>query len=72
MQTKMIGIIVLVLGVLMMIYTGITYNTTKEVGNIGNLEITKTEAHPIHWSPIIGVILIVAGIVLMATSKKTT
>lgn len=71
MQTKTIGIVLLILGILMMIYTGFTYNTTKEVGNIGNLELTKTESHPIHWSPIVGIVLIVAGVVLMLVNRKT-
>ncbi|CAN5180350.1 hypothetical protein BH09BAC5_BH09BAC5_03100 [soil metagenome] len=68
--SKLIGILFLVLGISMMIYTGFTYFTTKSVAVIGDLKINKTESHPVQWSPIVGLILVVVGIILLLIKKK--
>lgn len=71
MNTKTIGIILAVIGVIMMIYTGFTYVTSEKVVDLGPLEVNKEESHPVQWSPIIGGLLLVGGIVLVATNKKS-
>ena len=70
MQTRNIGIALLVIGAIMMIYTGFTLVTTKKVVDVGPLEINKTEKHPVQWSPIVGGLLLVSGVVLIAANKK--
>ncbi len=70
MNTRAIGIILLVIGLLMMLYTGFTFVTKKKVVDAGPIEINKEEKHPVSWSPIVGGILLVGGIVLIATNKK--
>jgi len=57
MQTRNIGIILLVIGIVMMIYTGFTYVTTERVVDLGPLKVNKEEHHPVQWSPIVGTIL---------------
>ena len=54
----------------MTIFTGFNLVTKKEVADIGPIEINKEEKTPVAWSPIIGGILLVAGIAVVATSKK--
>ncbi len=70
MQTKNLGIVLVVLGVIMMIYTGFNYVTKEKVVDLGPLQISKNENHPVQWSPIIGGILLVGGILIIATDKK--
>jgi uncharacterized membrane protein len=70
MQTKKVGIILIIVGVLMMIYTGFTYVTKERVVDVGPVEINKTESHPVQWSPIVGGILLVGGILIVATGKN--
>lgn len=69
---KTIGIIIIVLGILMMVYTGFDYVTTKNVVDLGPIQINKETNHPVQWSPVIGVILLVGGIVIIATTKKAS
>ena len=69
MQTKNIGIVLIVIGILMMIYTGINFVTTEKVIDMGPLHINKEESHPVQWSPILGGLLLVGGIILVASNK---
>ncbi len=67
---KMLGIILIVVGGLMTIFTGFNIITKEEVVDVGPLEINKEEKTPVAWSPIIGAIILVAGVVILATGKK--
>jgi UDP-N-acetylmuramyl pentapeptide phosphotransferase/UDP-N-acetylglucosamine-1-phosphate transferase len=67
---KAIGIVVLVIGILMTVFTGFNLVTKKKVVDVGPLEINKEEKTPIYWSPVTGGILIVAGIVIMVIGQK--
>jgi hypothetical protein len=67
---KNLGIVLVVIGLTMMLITGFNYVTKKNVINIGPVEVNKEINHPVHWSPIIGAILLVGGIVIVATTKN--
>ncbi len=66
---KNLGIIIAIVGLVMLLIPGFNYVTQKKVVDLGKLEINKDENHSVHWSPIIGGILLVGGIVLIATNK---
>lgn len=70
MQAKTSGLSLIVIGVIMMIYTGFDYVTTEKMLDIGPLKINKEENHPIHWPPIVGIVLITVGIVITVGDKK--
>lgn len=67
---KSIGIVLIAIGAIMMIYTGFTYVTTEKVVDIGPIEINKEKNNPVSWSPILGGVLLVGGIVIVATANK--
>jgi hypothetical protein len=69
---KTLGVILIVIGGLMTIFTGFNLVTKEEVVDVGPLEINKEERTPIAWSPIIGGIILIAGIVVLVTSKRNT
>lgn len=68
---RTLAIILVVVGGLMTIFTGFNLVTKKEVADIGPIEINKEEKTPIAWSPIVGGILLVAGVVLLVTNKRS-
>jgi len=70
MQTKTLGIAIIIIGIITMIYTGFNYVTTEKVVDLGPIEINKQTNHPVQWSPIIGGVLLVGGIVILALDKK--
>ena len=67
---KNIGIILIVIGAVMMAITGFTFITKKKVVDVGPIEINKEEKTPISWSPIVGGVLLVAGVGLVIAGKK--
>lgn len=67
---KNIGIVLIVIGAIMMVITGFNYVTRERVVDIGALKIDADKNHPVQWSPIVGGILLVAGVVLLISNKK--
>ncbi|RRO17178.1 hypothetical protein EIG84_07120 [Flavobacteriaceae bacterium 14752] len=70
MKTKYVGIGILIIGILMIIYTGFNYVTKEKVVDIGPLEMIVEKNNPVQWSPIVGVILLVGGIAILAINRK--
>lgn len=72
MKTKSIGLVLIVIGIVMTIYTGFNYVTTERVVDIGPIKINKEQSHPVQWAPIVGVLIIVVGgfLVVRSTSKS--
>lgn len=69
---KTLAILLIVVGGIMTVFTGFNLVTKKEVADIGPIEINKTEKTPVYWSPVTGAILLVAGIIVLATTKRGT
>ena len=69
---KNLGIILIVIGIIISAFTGFNVITRKKVVDLGPVEINKTEKTPIYWSPITGLVLIVAGGIVLLTSRKKT
>lgn len=67
---KNLGILIIVLGVFMTLFTGFSLITKEKVVDIGPVEINKTERTPIYWSPISGLVLIVVGGGILLAAKK--
>jgi hypothetical protein len=65
-----LAIVLIVIGGIMTVFTGFNLVTKKKVADVGPIHISKTEKTPIYWSPVTGAILLVAGIIVMVTSKK--
>ena len=70
MQIKTIGIILIVIGAIMIAYTGFHYVTTEKVIDLGPIDINQNKTHFVQWSPIVGAVLIVGGIVVFFLNKK--
>ncbi|TDE30560.1 MULTISPECIES: hypothetical protein [Flavobacterium] len=70
MKIKTIGIVMIILGIIMLLYTSFNYVTTEKVVDIGPIQINKEVNHPIKWSPAIGIVLAVGGIALIVVSNK--
>jgi hypothetical protein len=58
---KASGLVIIVIGLLITLFTGFNYVTKKKVVDIGNLEITADKNHAVTWSPLVGIIVMVVG-----------
>lgn len=67
---KTLGVILIVVGAIMTVFTGFNIITKKEVVDLGAIEINKEEKTPIYWSPVTGGVLIVAGIIVLLVGRK--
>lgn len=69
---KTTGIVLLIVGLLLTIYTSFSFFTKEEVLDVGKLEVTADKKHNVNWSPIVGVIIMaVGGVVLWQSSRKS-
>ncbi|MET6989995.1 LPXTG cell wall anchor domain-containing protein [Sediminicola arcticus] len=71
MQKKTIGMVLIVLGILMMVYTGFNLVTKEKVVDFGPIEISQKTNHPIQWSPYVGFALLIGGAFLTLSKKKS-
>jgi uncharacterized membrane protein YidH (DUF202 family) len=62
---KIIGIILIVVGILALVYQGFSYTQTKQDAKIGSLEIQHQETHDVPVSPVVGAVCIVAGVAVL-------
>lgn len=68
---KAAGILFIVLGVIALIYGGITYTTHKKVIDLGPIQAEKKETHDIPLPPILGVVAIVGGGAMLLIGGKS-
>lgn len=70
---KTAGIIILIVGLIMTLYTGFTYVTKEKVVDLGGIEITADEPHTINWQPYVGLgTMVIGGAILLFGRKKST
>jgi len=68
---KAFGIILVILGLVMTIYTTVTFTTRDKVVDIGKLEIFADKPHNMRWSPLIGIAVMgLGGLVLWKGGKR--
>lgn len=70
--SRIVGVILVVIGVVSLITGGINYTRTRKVVDIGPLEATTEERERIPLPPILGGIALVGGIALIAVGTRRT
>jgi uncharacterized membrane protein len=69
-MNRVLGIILLVAGIAMLIWTGFTYTKKEKVVDAGPIQISADKEHSVNWPPYAGGILVIGGIILLVTGKK--
>jgi LPXTG-motif cell wall-anchored protein len=67
---KNLGILLIVLGVVALFYTGFSFTTKEKVVDLGPIQIDRKKEHSVNWPPILGVLMLIGGIAFIATSRK--
>jgi hypothetical protein len=67
---RIFGIILIVLGVLALAYQGITYTQRKHHNVLGIVDVETTQKKTIPVAPIVGVLVLVAGVVMVVADSR--
>ena len=67
---KILGILLIILGIVAFAYQGITYTSREKVIDVGSVEVTANKTNTIPLPPIVGGIALVGGIVLLLAGNK--
>jgi hypothetical protein len=68
---RVLGTILIVLGLVGILWGGLTYTTQKKVIDMGPIQATREKTHQIPVPPIAGAVSLIAGVAFLATSKRT-
>jgi drug/metabolite transporter (DMT)-like permease len=67
---RTLGAVLLILGAVMLIWTGFSYTKKEKVVDAGPVQISADKEKTVNWPPYAGGILAVVGIVLLITPGK--
>ncbi len=70
-MNRSIGIVLIVLGAILLIWTGFTYTKKEKIVDAGPIQISADKQKTVNWPPYAGGIILVAGVVIVLTGKKS-
>lgn len=69
-MSKPVGIVFIVIGIAMLIWTSFTYTKRENVIDAGPVHISADKQKTVSWPPVVGGVVLIAGVVIMVTGKK--
>jgi hypothetical protein len=70
MKVSTLGIIFTIIGIFMIAYTSLGFVATEKIIDIGPIQLSKENKHPVEWFPILGAVLLIGGITVLILDKK--
>ncbi len=67
---KGLAIVLIVVGAVMLVWTGFSYTKKEKVVDVGPVEINADKEEQVNWPPYVGGIILAGGVILLLTSKK--
>lgn len=68
---KIVGLVLIAIGIVALAYQGLTYTTRETVLDIGPLHATADKQHTIPLPPVLGVVALVAGAGLLVMGGRS-
>ena len=69
-MVKMIGVALIALGVIALVYQGITYTSKEKILDVGPLKAEVDRKKTIPLSPVLGVVALVGGVALLLVAGR--
>ncbi|MCD0488202.1 hypothetical protein LPB86_08175 [Pedobacter sp. MC2016-14] len=70
-MNRITGIILIIIGAIMLIWTGFSYTKKEKIVDAGPIQISADKQETVYWPPYLGGALVVGGVVIIAFSKKS-
>ncbi len=68
--TSIIGILLIIVGILLFVYEGFTYNKQEQIAQIGDVHVVENHQETIYLPPIYGGLALLAGVILVVIGRK--
>lgn len=69
-MNRTFGLILIAIGIIMFVWTGFSYTKKEKIVDAGPIEISADKEKTVNWPPYVGGIILIAGVIIMITSKK--
>lgn len=69
-MNRTLGIILIVVGIAMLIWTGFSYTKKEKIVDAGPIQISADKEKSVNWPPYAGGIILVAGVIVFVAAKK--
>ena len=67
---RLVGIVLVILGVVGLAYGGVTWTTKEKVVDLGPLQVTHDKTQSLPLPPIAGGVCLIAGVVLLVAAGR--
>ena len=67
---KSLGIVLIVIGVVLFIWTGFTYTKKEKIIDAGPIQVSADRERSVNWPPYAGGVVLVAGVIIFLGSRK--
>ena len=67
---RIFGIVLIVLGLVALLYGGISWTQREKVVDVGPIEVTREDRERLPIPPIVGGLLLTAGVVLVVVRRR--
>ncbi|MBB6237878.1 putative membrane protein [Pedobacter sp. AK013] len=69
-MNRTLGLILIVVGIAMLIWTGFTYTKKEKLVDAGPIQISADKEKSVNWPPYAGGIILIAGVIVFVASKN--
>ena len=67
---RTIGIVLMILGIVLLVWTGFTYTKKEKIIDAGPIQVSADREKSVNWPPYAGAIVLIVGAGLFITNKK--
>ncbi|MCX2574359.1 hypothetical protein [Pedobacter sandarakinus] len=69
-MNKTVGLILIIVGIAMLVWTGFTYTKKEKLVDAGPIQISADKEKSVNWPPYVGGVILIAGVVVFVSAKR--
>jgi len=69
-MNRVLGVVLIVLGLIGLVWGGFSYTTRKPIVNIGPIHASQDQKHEVPLPPIAGVVALIGGVALLVSGRR--